>query len=60
MAHTNGRNGTVTRDEECPGCGSNTYREGSLKECPHCHAKKCSGCDMGDDVSCITCEGAED
>lgn len=27
-----------------------------LKNCPRCGAIKCSMCDMGDDVNCITCD----
>lgn len=31
-----------------------------LKNCPHCGAIKCSMCDMGDDVRCITCDGEDE
>lgn len=30
--------------------------EAYLKPCPHCGATKCSMCDMGDDVYCISCD----
>jgi len=49
---------------ECPTCGAmphdrinGHYQE--LRECPHCDALKCCVCDMGDDVSCVNCEGEE-
>jgi hypothetical protein len=58
-------------DGECPGCGSSHEdrlkrsqqhpEDGiptGLSDCPHCGAKKCCMCDMGDDTDCISCEGA--
>jgi hypothetical protein len=60
------------RDNECPGCGSTpTNRDRFIEKlpederdqvnadfmhCPHCDSVKCCMCDMGDDVSCISCE----
>lgn len=44
---------------ECPACGARDY-EGELRECPWCSSLKCSHCDMGDDTSCIACEGDEE
>lgn len=55
----------VTEDD-CPGCGSAhghrvKFAAGAddvplgLGTCPHCGAKKCCLCDMGDDVECISC-----
>ena len=55
-------------DDECPGCGSSfldrerraaQYPDDKLptglSTCPHCGSQKCSMCDMGDDVECISC-----
>lgn len=43
---------------ECPACGATgDMYEGDLMECPHCGEKKCSMCDMGNDTSCLRCEG---
>ena len=39
-----------------PSCGNTEY-EGELIPCPFCESEKCSRCDMGDDVSCVMCEG---
>jgi hypothetical protein len=44
---------------ECNGCGSNDY-DGELRECPWCQSSKCSRCDMGDDVSCVACDGDDE
>ena len=41
--------------QECPNCGNEEPEY--LKECPHCGALKCDHCDMGDDTSCVNCEG---
>lgn len=30
-----------------------------LKECPHCGRTKCQRCNMGDDTSCMGCEGED-
>jgi hypothetical protein len=59
-------------DDDCPGCGASVFdREKYAKEnrtdgeaaistalmdCPHCYAKKCCMCDMGDDTDCISCD----
>lgn len=58
---------------ECPGCGSSLAdREErarqspednlptGLLDCPHCGAKKCAMCDMGDDVECVSCGDEDD
>ncbi len=42
---------------ECPACGFETPEY--ISECPHCGGPKCSACDMGDDTSCVACEGEE-
>lgn len=60
-------------DDNCPACGSSlgdreNYRKQNkddaiplgLKNCPHCGSAKCCMCDMGDDVSCLSCEGGGD
>ncbi|POZ50670.1 hypothetical protein [Methylovulum psychrotolerans] len=41
--------------ERCPGCDADDYN-GELRRCPHCGEKKCSFCDMGDDVECGLCD----
>lgn len=62
--------------DECPGCGSSYIDrrdyaargavpgEGTISteliDCPHCYAKKCCMCDMGDDVECQLCGGDEE
>ncbi len=45
----------VPEIEECSSCGNEapTY----TKDCPQCGMEKCDQCDMGDDTSCINCEG---
>jgi hypothetical protein len=58
-------------DEECSGCGSsladreafgqrNMGTERKPWNCRHCDAMKCCMCDMGDDVGCISCDGASE
>jgi len=55
---------------ECTACGSSfsdrsKYAEQNSEDdisvllslCPHCQQAKCCMCDMGDDVSCMNCEG---
>lgn len=53
--------------DECPACGATardrktnkpTEPQG-LSICPHCNSEKCCMCDMGDDVSCMSCENDE-
>jgi len=60
-------------NEECDGCGSTLkdrkdyvsdneldHNDETLfqtKHCPHCDGIKCIMCDMGNDCSCINCEG---
>lgn len=52
----------IDHDDECTGCASlpsaRPADDKELRQCPHCGALKCRLCDMGDDVSCISCEGA--
>ncbi|HBM2815669.1 TPA: hypothetical protein LU109_003581 [Enterobacter hormaechei subsp. xiangfangensis] len=43
--------------QECDGCGNE--KPEYTKNCPHCGGCKCDVCDMGDDTSCICCEGEE-
>lgn len=50
-------NGQQTDIRECNGCGNEEPEY--LKECPHCGSEKCNLCDMGDDTSCMACEGED-
>ncbi len=51
-------------DDECPSCGATPADRKAnkpnapqgLSECPHCGSLKCSMCDMGDDVECVSCD----
>lgn len=49
----------IDKKPECSGCGADDY-DGDLRFCPYCESEKCSRCDMGDDVACVTCEGEEE
>jgi hypothetical protein len=62
----------MSAEQECSGCGSSVsdrenYRKRNgdqsipvgTKNCPHCGNEKCCMCDMGDDTSCLGCEGPE-
>lgn len=48
----------MCKPKECEGCGNEA--PDYIKQCPHCGGEKCSVCDMGDDTSCINCEGQDD
>lgn len=59
------REDLIDHDQDCPGCGckQKTNRrkdDNTLRECQRCGALKCECCDMGDDVECISCEGADE
>ena len=50
-------------NDKCPSCGATEVdrrmnkpsEPHGLETCPHCGAKKCCMCDMGDDVECLSC-----
>lgn len=54
-------------DDYCPTCGATAGDRKrnrpddpqGLSDCPQCGAEKCSMCDMGDDVECMSCEDGE-
>lgn len=53
-----------TKPTKCPTCGADPSANGKgwalTNHCPWCDAQKCTACDMGDDVRCVSCEGEED
>lgn len=59
---TTNHNNDEDLDDECPSCGSSSEDRAKredyqgLHKCPHCGGKKCSMCDMGDDVECLSCD----
>lgn len=54
-------------DRTCSGCGATASDRANnkpgepqgLEECPHCGGQKCCMCDLGDDTSCISCDGED-